>query len=293
MNIPSSNRLKNKFSARPGIVLLVFLAGCSLSVKNIKPENPYNFALLDQMAKYAQAAYADDATIRAACQPLFNDVYIQTIPSTNNKYFLATSTVTHTQLIAIAGTANIENVLLDADLTQEMVPELKISLHRGFARAAHLIYADVKPHLIAGYHLQITGHSLGGAEALILGMTLKAAGTPADGLVTFGQPKVSNQAGVDAFQDLPLTRVVNQNDVVPELPLNPFRHIGGELVLFPGQTYSVVNQRPFDPAQLVAAWQALQKHQSPTELPQHYIANYLANMDSKLAASQDIPYPKS
>src|SRR5581483_9734393 len=97
------------------------------------------------------------------------------------------------------GTANLENVLLDADFTQQEIPELKISLHRGFARAARLIYDDFKPRLIAGYHVEVTGHSLGGAEALIVGMMLKAAGTPADTVVTFGQPKISNQVGVDAF----------------------------------------------------------------------------------------------
>ena len=75
--------------------------------------------------------------------------------------------------------------------------------------------------LIAGYHIQITGHSLGGAEALIVGMMLKTAGTPVDQIITFGQPKVSNQAGVDAFSDYsPLIRIVNENDIiVPEVPL--------------------------------------------------------------------------
>ncbi len=277
-----------------GVVFLGFLAlgGCALGVRNVKPSAPYDFSQLDQMAKYAQAAYQDDISIRALCQPAFNDVYIQTIFSTNNKYFLATDSTTHRQLISIAGTANLDNVLLDADLTQTYVPELHISLHRGFARAARLIYDDVKPRLVAGYHVQVTGHSLGGAEALIVGMMLQAAGMPAESLVTFGQPKVSNQAGVDAFKKLPLTRIVNRNDVVPALPLDPYRHIGPELVLFSGPTYSVIQARPLNPAAIIAAWQALQNHQAPAELPDHYIANYLINLDSKLTASQDIPYPK-
>lgn len=269
------------------------LGGCAIGVINIKPAAPYDFALLDQMARYAQGAYSDDASIRLLCQPAFNAVYIQTIFSTNNKYFLATSSATHSQLIAVAGTANLDNILLDADFNQDYIPELKISLHRGFARAARLIYDDVKPRLVPGYRVEITGHSLGGAEALIIGMMLKAAGTPAERIITFGQPKVSDQAGVTAFSDLPLTRVVNQNDVIPELPLDPYRHIGPELVLFPGPAYSVVQERPLNPAAIVSAWKALQNHQTPAELPEHYIANYLANLAPKITASQDIPYPKS
>src|SRR5258706_7658734 len=68
---------------------LLFLSGCALKVKNIKPNAPYDFMLLDRMAKFSQAAYADDATIKALCQPTFDNVYIKVIPSTNNKYFLA------------------------------------------------------------------------------------------------------------------------------------------------------------------------------------------------------------
>ena len=244
------------------------------------------------MAKYAQAAYADDATIRALCAPSFNDVYINVITETDNKYFLATSASTRSQLISIAGTANLENVLLDADETREFIPSLKIPLHRGFARAAQLIYDDVKPRLIAGYRLRITGHSLGGAEAMIISMLLKSQGTPAEAIITFGQPKVSDAAGDAPFKGLPLTRVVNQDDVVPELPLPPYAHIGPELVLFPGNTFSVVDARPLKLSEITAAWNALQQHQAPTQLPQHYIVNYIANLDSKITSSQNIPYPQ-
>jgi triacylglycerol lipase len=273
------------------VVGLMALSGCSLHAKNVKPATPYDFGMLNQMAKYAQAAYADPATIRSVCGAAFPDVVVRSIAATNNRYFVASSTATRTQLIAIAGTANIENVLLDGDLTPEYVPGLLITLHRGFSRAARLIYDDVRSRLKPGYRVLLTGHSLGGAEAVILGMALKVAGRPVAIIVTFGQPKVTNQAGVDAFRDLPLTRVVNQNDVIPELPLEPFRHIGPELVLLPGPAYSVVEQRPLDPAALRAALQALRNHQPPAELPQHYIASYLADLEPKVTGNQLIPYP--
>ena len=288
----SSGARGSVFVVQGILCVAIFVSGCSTTAKNIKPPSPYDFGLLDQMAKYAQASYADDAAIHAACAPAFTDVYINVITATNNKYFLATSTVTHAQLISIAGTANLENVLLDADETKEFIPSLNISLHRGFARAAQLIYSDLKPHLLPGYHIQIIGHSLGGAEALILGMVLKSDGTPADAIITFGQPKVSDAAGNAVFKDLPLTRVVNQNDIVPELPLAPYSSIGPVLVLFPGNTYSVVDARPISAKEIAGAWTALQNHQAPPELPQHYIASYLTDLDPKVASSQDIPYPK-
>lgn len=265
------------------------LCGCSLRAKNIKPTTPYDFSQIFQMAKYAQSVYADSETIRAVCLPAFNQVYTKRIETTNNQYFLATSSLTQTHLISIAGTSNIENVLLDADLSHEFVPSLQITLHRGFAKAARLIYEDVRPRLVAGYRIQLTGHSLGGAEAVILGMELKAAGTPAERIITFGQPRVTNQAGVDAFKDLPLTRVINQNDMVPEMPLDPFRHIGPELVLFPGTAYALVERRPLSPEAVLAAWQALRNHQPPAELPHHYISSYLTNLETKRSESQLTP----
>jgi hypothetical protein len=110
-----------KWSRAKCAVLLGLLAsgGCSFGVKNIKPVAPYDFGYLNQMARYAQGAYADDAAIRALCRPAFDNIYTHTIAATDNKYFLATSTTTRVQLISIAGTANLRNVLLDADQTQE------------------------------------------------------------------------------------------------------------------------------------------------------------------------------
>src|SRR5262249_54111163 len=154
---------------------------------------------------------------------------------------------------------------------------LKISLHEGFAKAARAIHDDLQSRLAMGDHILITGHSLGGAEAVILGMMLTTEGKPVDAIVTFGQPKVTDPAGVNAFKNLPLTRVINQDDIVPELPPGNFSHIGPALVLFPGANYSVVDARPIQPAEILAAWQSLRQHKVPPEIPQHYIANYLVD----------------
>lgn len=272
-------------------VFLLVLTGCSLRAKNLQPDRPFDFVQLNRLAQYAQAAYNEDATIRSVCRPDYHDVVIKVVASTNNKYFFATSTVTQTQLLVIAGTSNLENVLLDADFNQDYSRELNIPLHRGFAKAARLIYDDIKPRVRPGYTLWITGHSLGGAEGVIVGMLLQAAGLPPHAIVTFGQPKVTVQSGVELFKKLPLTRVVNQRDLIPAVPLEPYRLNGPELVLFPGTQYSLVDQRPLDPRALAALWQALRSHQPPAELEHHYIATYRLNLSSKTHTSELIQYP--
>ncbi len=66
--------------------------------------------------------------------------------------------------------------------------------------------------------VSLTGHSLGGAEAVILAMYLKTEGWKVSRVVTFGQPKVTDADGSKRFRDLPVLRVVNANDSVPLVP---------------------------------------------------------------------------
>ena len=71
-------------------------------------------------------------------------------------------------------------------------------MHRGFRTAAEAIYGDVKPRLRPGYTTYLTGHSLGGAVAAILGTYLLDDEVKIGGILTFGQPKFTNRAGANA-----------------------------------------------------------------------------------------------
>ena len=96
-------------------------------------------------------------------------------------------------------------------------------------------------HLQPNYQTRITGHSLGGAVAVILMMFLKEEGYLIEKCITFGQPKVTNRQGVQQCQHLPLLRVINREDTVPLVPpctaLNLLRggyaHFGPEVQLEP------------------------------------------------------------
>lgn len=67
-------------------------------------------------------------------------------------------------------------------------------------------------------YLIITGHSLGGAAATLLGQRLIDMGLPREKfqVITFGAPAIANDAFVKNYGDrIKLTRVVNPNDPVP------------------------------------------------------------------------------
>lgn len=108
-----------------------------------------------------------------------------------------------------------------------------------FASAAVEVLQTIEMHLQRDYQTRITGHSLGGAVAVILMMFLKDEGYLIEKCITFGQPKVTNHVGVQQCQHFPLLRVINQEDSVPLVPpctaLNLLRggyaHFGSEVQL--------------------------------------------------------------
>lgn len=112
------------------------------------------------------------------------------------------------------------------------------SLHRGFYDA----YLSLKPQILKllhkskPNHLWITGHSLGGALALVCASDLVDNERFAiDGVITFGQPMVARKRLADHLDKLLLGRYahfVNEADIVPRVPPS-FSHCGS-LVWFKG-----------------------------------------------------------
>jgi len=68
--------------------------------------------------------------------------------------------------------------------------------------------------------LIVTGHSLGGALAMLYTFMLRREGIEVEELITFGQPRVGNGKFAKEFAALsvPYTRFVNKSDIVPDVP---------------------------------------------------------------------------
>ena len=87
------------------------------------------------------------------------------------------------------------------------------------------------------YQVLITGHSLGGAEAIICAGTisyLKYVDSSKIRLITFGSPRIGDKAFADAIAKLVPEpyRVVHRNDIVPHLPIEGlfgYTHIASEI----------------------------------------------------------------
>jgi hypothetical protein len=110
-------------------------------------------------------------------------------------------------------------------------------VHRGFFLSLDVLWPEIAHELseLEG-DLYLTGHSLGGAIAVLAGRRMVDTGIPGPslaGIYTFGQPMVGNaKFAANSEALLPLYRHVYGQDLVPHLPP---RGIGaGEYVHFGG-----------------------------------------------------------
>jgi triacylglycerol lipase len=82
--------------------------------------------------------------------------------------------------------------------------------------------------------LYVTGHSLGGALAVLAGQRLDAEGWPVSLVATFGAPPVLDQRAAERYP-VPLARVVNNEDAIPAFGWpalwGTYRHVGREWLL--------------------------------------------------------------
>ena len=108
-------------------------------------------------------------------------------------------------------------------------------VHSGFQNALDDVWVDllatVREYRTTNQPVVVTGHSLGGAMAILASLRLASVGLPPDLTVTFGQPPVGYESFSRGF-DLaaPLIRFVNHRDVVPEVQtpflVAPLTHVG-------------------------------------------------------------------
>lgn len=128
-------------------------------------------------------------------------------------------------------------------------------VHDGFRDSWNALKGQVLTALngLSPYVVHVTGHSLGGAIAVMAAFELQAAGYSIGEVITFGQPRVGNQAFADVFaRGFPgHFRATHWKDVVPHLPpeLLLFEHARTEVFYNEANTnHMVCNGSGEDPA---------------------------------------------
>jgi pimeloyl-ACP methyl ester carboxylesterase len=135
-------------------------------------------------------------------------------------------------LVSFRGTeqSRVMNWLANVRAAQVGGPHWKKGkVHRGFANALNSILDDVRAKV--SLHAQVngvwkkpvwlTGHSLGGALAVLAAFRLKQEKHGVQGIYTFGQPAVGGEEFIEQITTelaLPYFRVVNHQDLIPKTP---------------------------------------------------------------------------
>ena len=254
------------------------------------------FKTLHEYALIADAAYQGKSGIEniLEAQGYTLSAHGQ-LPGYAVSYFLATNDAEKQQILAVRGTSNFENAMVDVAFQLLPNKHTGIKLHQGFAQSADFIYDKVKPKLNRDYRINTTGHSLGGAAALILAMYLDAGGYDVGKIITFGQPKVTNMSGSRKYSHLDVTRVVTPKDMVPLAPpLDPmdlmnmeiYWHLGTELVLQDGKAYSELEGVD----SMMRATDFLNEMLTKENLQHHYMTEYINSITPKIVNAERVPY---
>jgi uncharacterized OsmC-like protein len=253
-----------------------------------------DFVSIKSQAQLADDTYLEGNTLEPRLKKQGQTLLHQSlIPLSQVSYFL--SRANDVQTIAVRGTANLENAMLDLDLELKPNNILNIKLHQGFGSGAKAVYDDAKPFLNKDQPIHLTGHSLGGAIAVILAMYLQRDGYEIEQVTTFGQPKVTNVTGAKAFAHLPLVRVVTANDIVPLVPpispmqimdLDIFWHMGEEVILLGNKTFTQTNGMK----SMLRATKFTTAIPNDQNLIAHKMTTYLNLIETLQSAPQEIPY---
>jgi len=273
---------------------LLILSGCAgglsqsfeQSLSTFVPKK-VDFSELEYYAIRSKSAYDPIKDIRKKYPLVTRAVTVQSI---DVRYFIETDLANQNQTISIRGTAEKMNVWDDLEIA--LIPDriLGIPLHRGFQEDASAIYNDATPHLRKDLPLRITGHSLGGAVAMVLAAYFEEQGYIVERLVTFGQPRITSEPPSEKLVSV-ATRVVNDLDVVPLVPphtaIRPYQHFAPEVVLREGPDFVYLRVHDANRLSIGDFWRNL-THFSTKD---HHVAGYLANIQGKVAhGSKQVPY---
>lgn len=297
------NRLPARFGGpfrvlAAALLCLSLLAACEnisrqelLSLGSKLDQQSVNFADLEAYAKRSKAAYASEATIRASYP---KTIHVATPGKTNVVYFLERDDAAKTQYLTVRGTANKANIIEDLDVSVREDRQVDIPIHTGFDSDAHAVYTDAVPYLKKGYRTNITGHSLGGAVAAIIGIYAIEDGFQIDKIVTFGQPRFTTAKGVGRLGFLPLLRVVDENDVIPMVPpatvldktYGPYEHVGPEVILLDGPHYVYLANHDANRIDIGEFWRSI----GIADLKDHKIDRYVVRIADKISGATQVTY---
>ena len=194
-------------------------------------EQAANWPVAETLALFCQIAYQPPVDAKDSLQKLGVDSVETIADGSMIGYVIAIADMT---VVVFRGTD--DNFDWFCNLNNFTTPTPQGPIHRGFQKA----YLPLKPQIIKllsrqqPKQLWLTGHSLGGALAVVCGHDLiDNEQLDVQGVITFGQPMIASEQLAIHLDRVFLGRFahfVNESDIVPRVP--PFLKHCGSLVWF-------------------------------------------------------------
>lgn len=195
----------------------------------------FSLAVCRLMARAAAAAYGKAAEFEAMvrAESALDSFHFIDDKNTGTQCFLIRRG--NDVVIAFRGTSDLQDWRTDIKVRRNDWDGRKV--HRGFATAFEAVRKTILEEVLPGYdryRIWITGHSLGGALAILCASNLERHGCAVRGVYTFGQPRVGDGKFARDYDDRlkrVTFRLVNENDFIPRSPfwLMGYRHCGQEI----------------------------------------------------------------
>lgn len=139
-------------------------------------------------------------------------------------------------MISFSGTQNLRHVLnYDLNfLESEWKPKGKV--HSGFVKRSIKLMEKIEYFIEENDDFILSGHSLGGAVAVLCASRITTNGKNVVGVYTFGTPKIGNEDFKEYYIDQNLwektKNYVTPRDFVKKLPPFIYKNIGDEIELY-------------------------------------------------------------
>ena len=278
-----------------GVALSLLL---SLFATATRADESIDFNTIERFARLSASVYDSIDDVEHTLPPGYTLIGYQTALELEIACLVVMDDASGDLVLAVRGTSNVNNALVDLAFKLRPDPLAGIKLHSGFALAASEIYKSIEPLLDRNKTIHTTGHSLGGAAALIIAMYLHNDDFKVGRVITFGQPKVTNIDGAEAYRALNVTRVVTPLDIVPLVPpfdpldlknIDIYWHLGREVVLYDDHSYSIL--KGLDA--MLRAVKFTQRLVDEQNLNHHRMTQYHGLVANKTGTSTEVPFEKS
>ncbi len=279
-------------------LLVAVLLGIVGAAWSDPPSLPSDFPEIVRLTKaYRSMRYDELPVIHATLDPQYDGLVVVDLAATQNRYMLGTRTAEKRHEVWIRGTVTRQNAFTDLEYAKRRDVRLGINLHRGFMSYATAVFEDLVPRLRPGYEVVIFGHSLGAAEATIVGMLLSTDGWKVTRVYASGSPRVTDAEGARKFSNLPVLRIINEGDPVPLLPPrilvsphDPYVHLGPAVLLLDGPYFCTLGEQYCDEVLGPEVWRTVSASGLRADIMEHLILAYLDRLVPKPAGPVEVPW---